>query len=134
MALDSILDEIEAFLFSRKEREPSFYRGLFGPLLLSVLRGGIAYPWDIGSTAPVPDKEWMLTLEPCSSPGTAPSISLRLGTGVSTRETSYEPCLRCFVESYFSLLFHIERAMAASLRAIVSFAKFGLVPAAISLW
>src|SRR5262249_49487808 len=35
---------------------------------------------------------------------------------------------RGFVGSYFSLLFHIERAMAASVRAIVSFARFGLVP------
>ena len=30
-----------------QKREPSFYLGLFRPLLLSVLRGGIAYPWDL---------------------------------------------------------------------------------------
>ena len=53
-ALDGILDEIEALVFSRREREPSFYQGLFWPWLLSVLRGGIAYPRDLRSTAPVP--------------------------------------------------------------------------------
>jgi hypothetical protein len=48
VALDGILDEIEARVFSRREREPSFYQGLFRPSLHSVLRGGIAYPWDLG--------------------------------------------------------------------------------------
>ena len=126
--------EIEALLFSRRKREPSFYLDLFWPWLLSVLRGGIAYPWDLGATAPGPGSPWMLTLEPCSSPGTAPPITRISGIDVSTRETSYEPCLRCFVGSYFSLLFHIERAMAASLRAFVSFARFGFVPALMSRW
>ena len=32
--LDGILDEIEARVFSRRVREPSFYQGLFRPLLL----------------------------------------------------------------------------------------------------
>src|SRR5689334_19687762 len=38
-------------------REPSFYRGLFWPWLLLVLRGGIAYSWDLRSTAPGPGGE-----------------------------------------------------------------------------
>jgi hypothetical protein len=46
--LDGILDEIEARMFSRRVREPSFYQGLFGPWLLLVLRGGIALLWDLG--------------------------------------------------------------------------------------
>jgi hypothetical protein len=48
VALDGILDEIEALVFSRREREPSFYQGLFWPLLLLVLRGGIALLSDLG--------------------------------------------------------------------------------------
>jgi len=46
--LDGILDEIEARVFSRRVREPSFYQGLFRPLLLLVLRGGIALLLDLG--------------------------------------------------------------------------------------
>jgi hypothetical protein len=125
-----ILDDDEAFVFSRQRREPSFYQGLSRPSLRLVLRGSIAYPWDLRRSAPEPEVQWMLTLEPCPSPGTAPTIKPLLGSDVSTRETGYELCLRCFVGSYLSLLFHIERAMAAILRAIVSFAKFGFVPAA----
>src|SRR5262249_19144599 len=128
------LDEIEARVFSRREREPSFYQGLFGPLLRLVLRGGIAYPWDLESISLRPHSKWMLTLEPCSSPGTAPAFVPRSRTDSFPRETSHYSCLRCFVGSYLSLLFHMERAMAASLRAIVSFARLGLVPAAIRRW
>jgi hypothetical protein len=39
----------------------------------------------------------MLTLEPFSSPGTAPPITRCLGIDVSTRETSYEPFYRALV-------------------------------------
>jgi hypothetical protein len=95
VVLAFILDEIEALLFSRKEREPSFYLDLFWPWLLSVLRGGIAYPRDFRSTAPEPGRAWILTLEPCSSPGTAKAIPPLFGIDVSTRETSYQLCLRC---------------------------------------
>ncbi len=91
-------------------------------------------PWDLRGVAPVPEIQWMLSLEPNSSPGAAPTVIHFLGTNAFTRETSYEFCLRCFVESYSSPLFHMERAIAASLRASVNFARFGLVPAASIRW
>jgi len=73
-------------------------------------------------------------LEPNSSPGAAPTVIHFLGTNAFTGETSYESFLRCFVESYSFPLFHMERAIAASLRASVNFARFGLVPAASIRW
>jgi hypothetical protein len=86
-----------------------------------------------GVNAPEPRFGRILTLELYSSLGTAPGIEpLFSRIDDSTRETSLYFCLRCFVGSYFSFFFHIERAMAAILRAIVSLARFGFVPAAIS--
>jgi hypothetical protein len=38
---------IEAFVFSARWREPSFYVGLFGPSLRVVLRRGITYTWGL---------------------------------------------------------------------------------------
>ena len=57
-----------------------------------------------------------------------------LGDRACTRETSYHSCLRYFVGSYSSPLFHIERAIAASLRASVNFARLGFVPAVSIRW
>jgi hypothetical protein len=128
-SLVGTFDDREARLSSRETREPSFYRGLIGPLLRLELRGGIAYPWDLRRLASGPASKWMLTLEPCPSPGTAPAIIPLWESDVPTRETGYEPCFRCFVGSYSSLFFHIERTMVASLRASVSLARFGFVPA-----
>ena len=65
--LFSVLDELEADLFSHQGGEPSFYQGLFGPSLRSVLRGGIAYAWGLHLAAGGPSGQWMLTLEPSSS-------------------------------------------------------------------
>ena len=62
-------------MFSRKKREPSFYQDLCRPSLHSELRGGIALSWDIRRRAPVPEVQWMLSLEPCLSPGTVPTFS-----------------------------------------------------------
>ena len=129
-----IRGEIEARVSSPERRDPSFYLGLFWPWLLLELRGGIACRRDIRLCAPMPALQGILTLEPTSSPGTAPTSFHSSWIEASARETSYELGLRYFVGSYFSLLFHIERTIAASLRAIVSFARFGFVPAAISRW
>jgi hypothetical protein len=43
-------DPIAAGSFSAERREPSFYRGLWGPSLPSALQGGIAYPGGLGPT------------------------------------------------------------------------------------
>jgi hypothetical protein len=45
-------DPIAAGSFSAREREPSFYRGLWGPALRSALQGGIAYPGGLGPEGP----------------------------------------------------------------------------------
>ena len=52
----------------------------------------------------MPALQGILTLEPNSSPGTAPTAFLSSWIEASARETSYELCLRYFVGSYFSLL------------------------------
>ncbi len=110
-------------------REPSFYLGLFRPWLPLVLRGGIAYPWGLQNRGPGPVIIWILTLETFSSPDIVPTIIGSFQSNTSALETSYVFCLQCFVASYSSPFFHIEMVIAAILRAIVSFARFGLVPA-----
>jgi hypothetical protein len=49
---DETPGSIAADLFSAREREPSFYRGLWGPLLRSALQGGIAYSGGLGPEGP----------------------------------------------------------------------------------
>ena len=44
--------DLPALAFSAREREPSFYLGLCGPLLRSVHQGGIAYPGGLRPTGP----------------------------------------------------------------------------------
>ena len=44
--------DLPALAFSAGGREPSFYRGLCGPLLRSVHQGGIAYPGGLRPTGP----------------------------------------------------------------------------------
>ena len=44
--------DLPASAFSAREREPSFYLGLCGPLLRSVHQGGIAYPGGLRPTGP----------------------------------------------------------------------------------
>ena len=43
-------DDIAAASFSTSEQEPTFYWGLFRPLLYSALQGGIAYKWGLRIT------------------------------------------------------------------------------------
>ena len=45
-------DPVAAASFSAREREPSFYQGLFGPSHRSALQGGIAYPGGLGPEGP----------------------------------------------------------------------------------
>jgi hypothetical protein len=63
-----VLGEVTACSCFRpiRRRRPSFYQGLLGPSLPSVLRGGIAYRWDLRREAPRPEIQWMLPLEPFS--------------------------------------------------------------------
>ena len=44
--------DLPASAFSAREREPSFYQGLSGPLLRSVRQGGIACPGGLRPTGP----------------------------------------------------------------------------------
>ena len=53
-----------AMRFSVLRQEPSSHQGLHGPMLPSVLRRGIAYPW--GLQSPGPGKTRMLTSAPSS--------------------------------------------------------------------
>jgi hypothetical protein len=124
-------DDIEAELFFLKVREPSFYLGLFGPLLLSVLRGGIAYTGGLRLESPRPDIQWMLSLEPCSSRSPSPCVTRSSGY-VDMRRARYGLCLRTFPGSYSSLVFHSDNVIEAILRANVSLARLGFVPCASS--
>ena len=63
--------DCEACSFSTIVWEPSFYQGLFGPMLRSALRRGIAYPWGL-QTKLGPEAQWILSSDSYSSPGTAP--------------------------------------------------------------
>jgi hypothetical protein len=67
--------DIAAASFSTQKWEPSFYWGLFGPLLCSALRGGIAYQWGLRTDRPGPTIKWMLTPKPISSPRSAPETT-----------------------------------------------------------
>ena len=112
--------------------EPSFHQGLIGPSLRSVLRRGMAYPWGL-HTEVEPGSLWMLTSDLFSPPvfmriiRTDGSIDQRSGEAMS-------PC--CFARSvswsYSFPSFHIRRTTPAILRARVSLARFGLVPAAVN--
>ncbi len=81
------------FVFARREREPSFYQGLFRPWLRSVLRGGIAYPWDFGPRITVTAPETMDTHPRLLVSGYCASDRPRSRTAVCTRETSLYFCL-----------------------------------------
>jgi hypothetical protein len=53
--------------------------GLVGPLLQSVLRGGIAFSWGLPVVSRGPADEWMLSLEPFSSASAeTPSVPVDL--------------------------------------------------------
>jgi hypothetical protein len=74
-------DPVAAGSFSAREREPSFYRGLWGPSLRSALQGGIAYPGGLGPEGP--DQQFN---------GCSPLNRWDPGTDTSERLLS----LRCF--------------------------------------
>ena len=86
--LVGILGDCEALLFSTIKWEPSFYQGLFGPLLRSALRRGIAYPWGL-QTMLSPPFRLILSSDSDSSPGTAPLSLDSLPTNDAIPEPSY---------------------------------------------
>ncbi len=91
-----------------------------------VLRGGIAFIWDLPVASRGPADKWMLSLEPFSSVNAEPpSIRGRLAD-----QSAYVFSITglCRSGSYTSSCFHIDSTMAAMRRASVSFARFGLMP------
>lgn len=108
-------------------REPSFYEGLCGPLLCSALRRGITYPWGLRLNSG-PSVQWMLSSDSDSTLGTAPSRwgSFPVVDNYSP-ETGYLVFFMIFFGSYSSCFFSTARVIAAIWRAMVSFARLGLV-------
>jgi hypothetical protein len=118
--------DIAAASFSTPEWEPSFYWGLLRPLLCSALRGGIAYEWGLRTHRPGPEIPWMLTPNTISSPGSAPGTTDTLTSDLFNPETGY--VVFNLAGSYTSSDRHIDRVIDAIWRAMVSLARFGLVP------
>lgn len=123
------ISDIEAISSSRIVRGPSFYLGLFGPSLHLVQQRGIAFFPGLWLGAG-PELGWMLPFEPIAAPGAMGTTVVV--TTFYTSATSYD-LLRYDSGLYASPLFHIASVIAASLREIVSFARCGFVPPAISL-
>jgi hypothetical protein len=59
--------EVKADCASRENEGTTLLIGPYGPLLQSVLRGGIASNWDLPVVSRGPADKWMLSLEPFSS-------------------------------------------------------------------
>lgn len=112
--------------FSTPEWEPSFYWGLLRPLLCLALRGGIASAWGLrtGGSGPVPVR--MLTPNTIPSPGSAPGTTDAFTSDLSNPEASY--VVFNLAGSYTSPDRHIDKVIDAIWRAMVSLARFGLVP------
>jgi len=123
--LHGIPDDIAACVFSTIGWEPSFYWGLFGPVLHSALRRGIAYSWGLFAGRR-PATQWMLSCVSDSSLGAAPSRSNSLAIYDTAPEASYDG-LVSFAGSYLASFFQSESVMAAICRASVSFARLGLI-------
>ena len=123
-----VLDDFEAPCSSRRSRGPSFYQGLFGPSLLLVLRGGIAYPWGLRSRGPRPDNQLILPLEPFPPFGLVPKVTCCVPSSFVIRRVGYVFVDRILSCANTSSLFHIASATAAIFRAKVSFARSGFVP------
>ena len=102
-----------------------------GPLLLSVLQGGIACIRGLPVAPRGPADEWMLSLEPFSSYAERASRPRRL-LERSAYALSVE--LLCLFGSYSSWCFHIDSTVAAMRRASVSLARLGRRPAATIRW
>jgi hypothetical protein len=127
-----ISDDIAAASFSTPEWEPSFYWGLLRPLLCSALRGGIAYEWGLRTCRPGPENQWMLTPYTIPSPDSAPGTTETFTSDHSNPETGY--VVLNLAGSYISSDRHIDRVIDAIWRAMVSLARFGLVPPSSSCW
>ena len=112
-------------------REPSFHQGLGGPLLRSVLRRGIAYPWGLDSVQVGPAETRMLTSDLVSPSAVMPIVVALEMNDQLTAEASLS-CCSSLLGSYSFSSFHIRRTIAATRLAIVSLARFGLVPADVS--
>ncbi len=112
-------------------REPSFHQGLGRPLLRSVLWRGIAYPWELDSVRIGPRRIRMLTSDLVSPSAVVPIVGAFGLTNQLTAEASFS-CCSSLLGSYSFSSFHIRRTIAATRLAIVSLARFGLVPADVS--
>ena len=115
-------------MFSVLRREPSFHQGLGRPSLRSVLWRGIAYPWELDSVRVGPSRMRMLTSDLVSPLAIVPIVGAFRLTDQFTAEASLS-CCSSLPGSYSFSSFHIRRTTAATRLAIVSLARFGLVPA-----
>ena len=123
----SIAGDIAAVSFSTLGWEPSFYQGLFRPLLSSALRGGIAYTWGLRTIRPGPEIPWILSPETISSAATTPACSGPFTTDSSRREARYAAVFN-LLGLYASSDRHIDKTSEATWRASVNRARFGFVP------
>jgi hypothetical protein len=92
-------DDFQALVFSDDNREPSFYQGLFGPLLCLALQGGIAYTWGLQAIDLGPTDKMILTPENSLSPDCLPITTFISGIR-SNLKTCY--CFFNFLPSYSS--------------------------------
>jgi hypothetical protein len=70
----------------------------------------------------------MLPLEPRSPRECCFGFGMSTPSKRTISEANYEICLRYYAGLYASWFFHMARVIAAILRAMVSVARFGLVP------
>ena len=107
--------DFPASAFSAREREPSFYLGLGGPLLRSVHQGGIAYPGGLRPTGPAQK------FNGCS-PLYRSRLRIKMALDIPTalRALPAGPELRCYIAwptlsgSYTSSLRHTASMMDAT--------------------
>ncbi len=92
-------------------REPSFYPGLFGPLLYLALQGGIAYTWGLQHNGLGPAKQMILTPETFASP----DVSLPIADAFASNRSNLETCyfFFSFFASYSSPVRNIESVIDA---------------------
>ena len=127
----SSFGDSQAGLFSVAAREPSIHQGLGGPSLRSVLWRGITFSWGLHPVRVRPGPTRMLTSDLVSPAAVMLIVCANRPTDQSTAEAMISCCFS-LPGSYSFLSFHIRRTMAATCRAIVSLARFGLVPAEVN--
>jgi len=121
-------------MFSTLGREPSFHLGLFGPLLRSALWRGMAFSGGLHPGGLGPGAWWMLTSDLFSPPAFGLIVLALVRSAQSSREAISSCCFALSLcGSYSFPSFHIFRTRAATLRAMVSLARFGFVPPSVSL-